>query len=30
MTYYRSHILVCVDPECLAKGAAAIRERLCR
>jgi NADH-quinone oxidoreductase subunit F len=30
MTYYRSHILVCVDPECLAKGAAAIRERVCR
>ncbi|HSB79143.1 MAG TPA: SLBB domain-containing protein, partial [Candidatus Methylomirabilis sp.] len=30
MTYYRSHILVCMDPECLAKGAEAIRERLCR
>ena len=21
MKYYRSHVLVCVDPECLAKGA---------
>ncbi len=28
MKYYRSHILVCVDPECLAKGAHAIRHAL--
>ena len=21
MKYYRSHVLVCVDPECLTKGA---------
>ncbi|HYL79968.1 MAG TPA: NADH-ubiquinone oxidoreductase-F iron-sulfur binding region domain-containing protein, partial [Candidatus Acidoferrum sp.] len=30
MTYYRSHILVCMDPECLEKGAAALRDRLCK
>ena len=27
---YRSHILVCTDPDCLAKGAEAIRAALCR
>ena len=27
---YRSHILVCTDPDCLARGAAAIRAALCR
>ena len=28
MKYYRSHIMICVDPECLAQGALAIRDRL--
>jgi NADH:ubiquinone oxidoreductase subunit F (NADH-binding)/(2Fe-2S) ferredoxin len=28
MKYYRSHVLVCVDPECLAKGAHAILDKL--
>jgi NADH:ubiquinone oxidoreductase subunit F (NADH-binding)/(2Fe-2S) ferredoxin len=28
MKYYRSHVLVCVDPECLAKGAHAIMDSL--
>ncbi|HXW01344.1 MAG TPA: SLBB domain-containing protein, partial [Anaerolineae bacterium] len=28
MKYYRSHVLVCVDPECLAKGAYAILDNL--
>lgn len=28
MKYYRSHVLVCVDPECLAKGAHAIIDAL--
>jgi NADH:ubiquinone oxidoreductase subunit F (NADH-binding) len=28
MKYYRSHVLVCVDPECLAKGAHAILDNL--
>ena len=28
MKYYRSHILVCVDPECVEKGAHAIMRQL--
>lgn len=28
MKYFRSHILVCVDPECLSKGAHAILDKL--
>lgn len=28
MTFYRSHVLVCVDPECLAKGAHEIVDTL--
>lgn len=28
MPYYRSHVLVCVDPECLAKGSHAIVDAL--
>jgi NADH:ubiquinone oxidoreductase subunit F (NADH-binding)/(2Fe-2S) ferredoxin/Pyruvate/2-oxoacid:ferredoxin oxidoreductase delta subunit len=28
MKYYRSHVLVCVDPECLAKGAHAVMDSL--
>ena len=28
MKYYRSHVLVCVDPECLAKGAHALMDAL--
>jgi NADH-quinone oxidoreductase subunit F len=28
MKYYRSHVLVCTDPVCLAKGAHEIQERL--
>lgn len=28
MKYFRSHVLVCVDPECLAKGAHEIIDRL--
>ncbi len=28
MPYYRSHVLVCVDPECLQKGAHAIMDAL--
>jgi len=28
MTFYRSHVLVCVDPECLAKGALGIVDAL--
>lgn len=28
MTYYRSHVLVCVDPECLNKGAHSIEDAL--
>ena len=28
MKYYRSHMLVCIDPECLAKGAHAILDGL--
>jgi NADH-quinone oxidoreductase subunit F len=28
MKYYRSHVLICVDPECLAKGAQKIYEGL--
>ena len=28
MTYYRSHVLVCMDAECLGKGAQAIKDRL--
>ncbi len=28
MTYYRSHVLVCVDPECLGKGAHDIEDSL--
>jgi NADH-quinone oxidoreductase subunit F len=28
MRYYRSHILVCMDSECLGKGAQALKERL--
>ncbi|HTU02262.1 MAG TPA: NADH-ubiquinone oxidoreductase-F iron-sulfur binding region domain-containing protein, partial [Candidatus Sulfotelmatobacter sp.] len=30
MSRYRSHILVCTDPECVEKGAAPLRERLVR
>jgi NADH:ubiquinone oxidoreductase subunit F (NADH-binding)/(2Fe-2S) ferredoxin len=28
MAYYRSHVLVCVDPECLAKGAHGVLDAL--
>jgi NADH:ubiquinone oxidoreductase subunit E len=28
MAFYRSHVLVCVDPECLAKGAHEIVDAL--
>src|SRR5512136_1099304 len=28
MKYYRSHVMICVDPECVAKGALTIRDRL--
>src|SRR5512134_2215127 len=28
MKYYRSHVLICVDPECLAKGAHTILDNL--
>jgi NADH:ubiquinone oxidoreductase subunit F (NADH-binding) len=28
MKYYRSHVLVCVDPECIAKGAYAVLDNL--
>ena len=28
MTYFRSHVLVCVDPECLKKGAHEIMDAL--
>ena len=28
MAYFRSHILVCNDPECLEKGSMEIMERL--
>ena len=30
MKYYRSHVMICVDPECVAKGALTIRDRLQR
>ena len=28
MKYYRSHVLVCVDPECLKKGAHDVMDAL--
>ena len=28
MAFYRSHVLVCIDPECLAKGAHEIVDAL--
>ena len=28
MKYYRSHVLVCVDPECLSKGAHEVMDAL--
>ena len=28
MKYFRSHVLVCVDPECLAKGAHEVMDAL--